>query len=563
MVDLNIAVCVLFYEKPKQTIECIQSFLPSGMSIYVLNNNSSVSARDKLGLFCINHPQVKIIDLSSNLGVGVGRNHLIVNTTEDWLLFVDNDIFMYTDDWLETITRHIETNKDAEVFIPRLYNKHEESFTHQLYLTLLGDRIVFEPLANSVTNFFPGGASFVNRRLFDRLGLYDDQIFVGAEDYEFAIRGIRVEAPIQARRIEDIILVHDHRQVLERPDIDAVLTRYDVNIIRHSYERIKEKHNVILEDGWEPWVRKQASEMVVDAVSKKVAPQTCTLFMTDRCNFSCHGCYRKMIGINKFNDMKLSTVEKLLSTYPSVNSFCVAGLGEPTLCSDFANIVNYLIEAGKYVGIITNGTNLGEFQKLKHQPAYISISLYGYSNESYKSYCRVPAFEKVIYNYFRLKAVFNRVGFSYIVNKENYKDIGMMLTICDELNPDFLHLVNYLAYDISNPSEIKKIITKQDKEIISAVDTLCEGRSYVELRPIYIDLDNPGHGCKSYNSLINLDGEGNIGGCQRQIPPSTAFGNIFYDGDPFNSLKMQEMRSAITQNRYPHNECQFCFGNWA
>ena len=59
-----------------------------------------------------------------------------------------------------------------------------------------------------------------------------------------------------------------------------------------------------------------------------------------------------------------------------------------------------------------------------------------------------------------------------------------------------------------------------------------------------------------------MDGDGNIGGCQRQIPPDASFGNIFTDKDPYNSLKMRESREHVHNKTYPHKECRFCFGNW-
>lgn len=82
------------------------------------------------------------------------------------------------------------------------------------------------------------------------------------------------------------------------------------------------------------------------------------------------------------------------------------------------------------------------------------------------------------------------------------------------------------------------------------------------IRPVYVDFDNPKFNCRSYEYVIKLDGAGNIGGCQRQIPPDASFGNIFRDKDPYNSLKMCKMREQMHKRTYPHNECCFCFGNW-
>jgi GT2 family glycosyltransferase len=255
MSNYSIAACVLFFEKVDQTIECIGSLLPSDIMIYILNNNSSQWARNKLGEFCSKHHQVKIFDSAENLGVGVGRNYLISNTTEEWLLFIDNDIVMKTPDWIRKVTSHIFQNKNIEVFIPKLFNVHENNFDTSDVITIEGNSITLNRLVDNVSNCFPGGASFVNRRLFDRAGLYDDRIFVGFEDFEFSIRCMLTGNPVSAMIIPDIELIHDHRQVMKSEDKKAVLTRYDMSTIDKSFKRIAEKYpDFCFKHKWRPWV---------------------------------------------------------------------------------------------------------------------------------------------------------------------------------------------------------------------------------------------------------------------------------------------------------------------
>ena len=297
-----------------------------------------------------------------------------------------------------------------------------------------------------------------------------------------------------------------------------------------------------------------------------MVPKSCSLFMTDRCNLQCAGCRRNTIGFSEFKEMELGTVEKLLSLYPSIKSFSVSGFGEPTLCRKFVDIVDFLLINKKKVTVITNGTYLDRFLKLKLKPNNISISLYGYDKVSYLNYTGVDAYDEVINNFFKLKESFNRVGFSYILTRENYRELDNLLILCDKIHPDFLHLINYIAYDSTDVNEIEKIIRVQNSEIIAYIDKFCSNRDYIELKPVYIDVENPTYKCRSYDTIINLDGNGNIGGCLRQIPPSKLFGNIFTDRDPFNSKEMSKLRKLQhTMSRTkitPHKECSYCFGNW-
>jgi len=256
--SINLAVCILFYERLEQTIECIRSFLPSGVNIYVLNNGSSLLARNVLGEFCDNHKQIIIFDSDKNLGIGVGRNYLINHTNEEWLLFVDSDITIKTVDWVQKFTQLVNQYTDAEVFIPKLFSVSENKYVSYRSIRIVGDKAFHNvEIINNLTNTFPGGASFINRRLFDRVGLYDDKMFVGFEDFEICIRSIRLGIPIKAYLVHIIELIHNHQQTKKNEDKRAVLTRYNSNYLEASFNRITEKHNIVLEGNWKSWVTSQ------------------------------------------------------------------------------------------------------------------------------------------------------------------------------------------------------------------------------------------------------------------------------------------------------------------
>ncbi|OGQ99993.1 MAG: hypothetical protein A2505_05615 [Deltaproteobacteria bacterium RIFOXYD12_FULL_55_16] len=586
----DIAVCILFFEKLTQTIECIKSFLSSGVNIYVLNNGSSSASRELLVRFCEPHKQIEIFDSTNNLGVSGGRNYLINNTTETWLFFVDNDIIMKTSNWLDRLAEHISINRDTEVFAPKMYVVHTKSYALP-YSYSVTDKYAFTNhlIIDGQVNVFPGGASIVNRNIFVRLGMYDERIFIAHEDTELCLRGILSKSPVRTRIISDIEVVHDHRPAKKEVDKLAAKTRYDKNITNDSYNWIAEKHGITLIDSarlgtvynlehmtnkynpasiyfWKQFIPRQLKkllrEVYMSKIQKRALPSAASLYMCDRCNFACTGCRRQHIGIDKSKDMTLATVQRLVSLYPSLNRFCLAGQGEPTLCADFVEIADYLKVIGKYVTIVTNGTNPDKILSLNHAPDNLSISLYGYNNDQYLSYVGLPYFDKVINSFLQLKRKYRNVGFSYIVNKDNYKNLEGVLSLCDEVKPDFVDLHNYLAYTPDNKTEISKIIKIQDVEIIKHIESVCNGRKYPVNTPVYINLDKPKFLCRSYNFVINLDGSGNIGGCQRQVTPNLIFGNIFTDNDPYNSENMAELRKRMFQKKLIHKECGFCFGNW-
>jgi len=586
---IDLAVFILFYEKLGQTIECINSFLPSGVNIYLLNNGSSKSSRQLLGKYCKKYKQIKIYDSDVNLGASGGRNYLLGRTDEEWLLSVDNDIVMRTNDWMKRFITHVSSNSEIEVFIPRLFVVHNNSYAIP-YSYKIETNMAFpdQIIIDDITNTFPGGASFINRHLFGRLGLYDDKLF-GLEEFELSLRGIMSGKPVKGKLIYDIELAHDHRPAQKKEDRDAILVRYDLYALDRSYKWIAEKHGIILSDSarigtvynleymlnrynifriyfWKQLIPKPVKrflkELYISKIQRRSKPKSATLFLTERCNFSCEGCRRQHIGINKSKDMTLLTVQRLLSLYPAIERFCIAGQGEPTLCANFLEIADHLIKIGKSVSIVTNGTNPFKILALSYEPDSISISLYGSNRQQYISYTGSDFFEDIVDSFKKLSGRFKNVGISFIVNKANYGELDGILSLCDEIKPAFVDLHNYLAYDPDNKDETSKIITTQDTEIVDYINSVCNGRGYRINKPIFIDLEKQKLLCRSYSYLINLDGSGNIGGCQRQVTPNPEFGNIFNELDPYNSINMTKLRKKMFKSQLIHKECFFCFGNW-
>lgn len=587
----KVCICILFFEKLLQTIECIESFLPSGVNIYVLNNGSSLASRESLGKFCESYKQVKIFDSSVNLGPAGGRNYLINHTHEEWLLFVDNDVSLKnkSKDIVKILQNHISSNKDIEVFMPDMHAAHTNSYAKPYSFRVDGEfTFPDELITEDIVNTFRGGASFINRKLFDRVGLYDDRLFA-LEEFDLTLRALLLGMPIRVKLIHDIELIHDHRGATKEVDKKAAEVRYNLETLDKCYSLIKSKHGIQLLDSakigtvynlehllnsynvfsiyfWKQLIPKPIKrflkELYISKIQRRSVPRSASLYLTDRCNFSCSGCRRQHIGIDKSKETSLATIQRLLSLYPTIERFCIAGQGEPTLCPAFIDIVDYLKKIGKFVSIVTNGTNPSKILALSCEPDCISISLYGSNKQQYISYTGSDLFENVINSFDKLSSRFKNVGISFIVNKANYKELDGVLSLCDKIKPSFVDLHNYLAYNPDSQTEISKIIKTQDIEIIDYINSVCNGRSYIINKPVYINLEKPKLLCRSYNYVINLDGSGNIGGCQRHVTPNPEFGNIFNETDPYNSGVMVELRKKMFKKQLIHKECAFCFGNW-
>lgn len=287
--QLDLAIAILFFEKTDQTIACVDSFLASGCPIYVLNNGSSPEASRRFEDWSSSHSQVVLLNTPTNLGVSAGRNLLVNTATSEWLLFVDNDIKLVTPDFVAKFAKHIEKNPDIEVFVPKLFNVHEGCYAIYRQLKVVDDQICFMPANSNRINMFPGGASLISKVLFQRLGRYDENIFVGFEDFELALRGILSNAPVKTLLVADIELLHEHKANYYNIDKDreALFIRYDKSLIAKSCKIIQDKHGLVFSDPWEQWVDKQLSTMGQgELVSTHVQDVPKVLLMVDADNWA-------------------------------------------------------------------------------------------------------------------------------------------------------------------------------------------------------------------------------------------------------------------------------------
>ena len=259
----EVAILILFFNKLEQTKDCINSFFPSGENIYVLNNGSDINHWKSLQSHFKKEKSISFLDAGKNLGVSGGRNFLINATKEPWIFCVDNDITIESSNsWLQEFVSFINNRQDAKIVCPLLYNVHDKTWSQQLAIKKKDNIVSVEIGEFNISNCFPGGASIVHRSVFDTYGLYDEEMFVGFEDYEFALRAITSEHKnLEAFHFNNITLIHDHRFQKSSIDKKAVRERYNEEKLKLSYDRMVQKYNIVFEHDWKWWTQKQVADM--------------------------------------------------------------------------------------------------------------------------------------------------------------------------------------------------------------------------------------------------------------------------------------------------------------
>lgn len=258
----NLVVCMLFFNKLEQTIESAESFLRAGVRLNILDNGSAPEAAQHMRMHFADNQRVRVMDAQRNRGVSGGRNMQIAETREPWLFFADNDITVQTTDWIDRVVVAINACPRAQIFAPRLFNKHEDSFGFMSdFVVDARGNCAFVATEADFSNAFPGGASLISRQVFHEFGAYDEDLFVGFEDFELAIRAWRRRKPLLVRHVADVVLIHDHRVSTSVADKETALVRYDGGHICHSHQVIHRKHGVLLDPNFGAWLRDQVTQL--------------------------------------------------------------------------------------------------------------------------------------------------------------------------------------------------------------------------------------------------------------------------------------------------------------
>ena len=267
----NIAILIIFFNKPAQTIECIESFLPAGQHIYVLNNASDEASWQMLQEKYRDDKRISLYHSAENLGPAKGRNLLLEKCTGDWIFLVDNDITIKpVQGWKQLFDKAVEVQRDAAIFCPAVFNVHENSFAQPHHFTKQDGVVQMEPATEAVTNYFSCCGVIIHRKIFEQYGNFDNELFA-FEDYEFSIRALcSPMGEFKVHPLPEIELIHDHRYQPEKKDQQAVRERYNEEKIRASMQRLMDKHGIVFEHNWEWWTRKQVADMTSKSLYEKI-----------------------------------------------------------------------------------------------------------------------------------------------------------------------------------------------------------------------------------------------------------------------------------------------------
>ena len=313
------------------------------------------------------------------------------------------------------------------------------------------------------------------------------------------------------------------------------------------------------------------------SVALPYKPLSLTVWICDRCNLKCAFCLRNKDLVEYRHDilpdMTLETFKKIVKKFNTAFTISFIGQGEPLLNKNLFEMIEYAGKRKKTTRLVTNGVLLDDYVCEKIMASKlntIDISLKASSAKDFEKITCCPAsdYEKAIsgVRYLvelkqRLKAD-KKIVLSYVLWKTRLHDIPRAIELAESLKVNTLLFLNFIPFGAFDSSGSKEILFEDDKETISFINALKKIPRKLEIIwPVLLRRSNYSGYCSSNFSNLCIDSAGNIGLCDRVIPPSKEYGNIFKDRNVWNAKCFQQMRARLLSENKDRDlplRCKLC-----
>lgn len=162
--------------------------------------------------------------------------------------------------------------------------------------------------------------------------------------------------------------------------------------------------------------------------------------LTARCNFNCRMCYVHRNGDIDALKAKELTASQWLSLASDARDrgmiFLLLTGGEPFLREDFAEIYTELIKMGIMVSINTNASLYNEELRglfLHYPPSRINVTLYGGSEETYRSLCGNASYARVVDHLRSMRGDGFQVRLNVSLTPYNVQDMEKIHAVSNEI----------------------------------------------------------------------------------------------------------------------------------
>lgn len=300
-------------------------------------------------------------------------------------------------------------------------------------------------------------------------------------------------------------------------------------------------------------------------------PREVTLYVTGACDAHCAFCKRETdAGTFNAGTMRVDHVRAILDRFPTLQSACIAGFGEPLLVKHLGDVVALLRQRGLFVGVITNGHRLRDraAEVLSWDLGYLSVSLNATTADQHAACFGTRAWGAVTdaLQHVALAAPYP-VGASFVLTRSTVCRAPAMVDLARRLRLRFAHLHNLLPHDGPRAVTFLGGVIREGDDAAQALERW-RAEWEAQRRPGDPEVTWPapvprrGCGplrCESPFMSIGVDAHGSVTGCRRVDEPQPQHGNI-RDDDVWYNGHFTALRDGLSGAAPPPPTCLACFG---
>lgn len=296
-------------------------------------------------------------------------------------------------------------------------------------------------------------------------------------------------------------------------------------------------------------------------------PAELNLHVTSKCNLACLWCPRQnesACSVTPKPDMTAKMLRVACDKCPSIRSVCIAGFGEPLLCSNLEEIIVEAKTRNLFVGLITNGVLLADYAPILKAWGVdsVSVSLNAATSDSHRACNGTDTWQRVIDGIkAAVKEMPGKVAVSMVCHRQNIDDMPAFLELAASLNVEKVDFLSLLPNDGDNADFHERRLGEVEIAAIATLKGHPEARR-VRTWPVAATGTCP-RACRSPYVSVSLDANGYVSPCRRVMPPGKRFGNIIAPCPPWRLPAWYNLRAALEGDRELPEVCKLCFGNYS
>ena len=248
--EIIVSIIVLSYNRPQQTKKCIESIYlktKTSFELIVIDNGSDYENYKPIKDLAKQLKYIRVIRLPNNIGVASGRNYGANLAKGKYIVFLDDDITVITDGWINQLIERLKSIHGASVVGCRVMQKDTVLMSGGWFKFQKGKIILDSSYGNlnkndprirlSECDMIHGGATLYRKKLFEKFE-FPEFYFYGCEDCDFMMQ----------------IKQFGHKLINSDVEVEHIKTPLDARSNDIEYRKnIKaqlEKSRILLEERW-------------------------------------------------------------------------------------------------------------------------------------------------------------------------------------------------------------------------------------------------------------------------------------------------------------------------